>query len=199
LSTSVPFCLFIRWLGTSSVATIPIQILDDRVFDPDETLTIALTPGLGYTINQAQPSTTLTITDDELSEVSGTDGNDSLVGTAIAEQINGNAGNDTIDGNGGNDLIFGDAGDDRIISDSGDGSDVVDGGEGNDTLVFNSSDPGDRLVVQPASDNTLQLLCNQPADVNLQAKNIEQLDISLQGTNEVLIRNTIGTLTYSPS
>jgi RTX calcium-binding nonapeptide repeat (4 copies) len=73
----------------------------------------------------------------EVSEVSGTDADDILVGTAIAERINGNAGNDTIDGNGGNDSIFGDAGDDRIICDSGDGSDVIDGGEGNDTLVFN--------------------------------------------------------------
>jgi Ca2+-binding RTX toxin-like protein len=180
----------------SSVVRIPIEILDDRVFDPDETLTIALKPGLGYTINQAQPSTTLTITDDELSEVSGTDADDSLVGTAIAEQINGNAGNDTIDGNGGNDLIFGDAGDDRIICDRDDGSDVIDGGEGNDTLVFNFSDRDAFLEVQSASDNTLQLLSNQSAATfNLQAKDTEQLDINcLEGSNNVLIRNTIGTV-----
>ncbi|ACL55325.1 calcium-binding protein [Methylobacterium nodulans] len=82
--------------------------------------------------------------------INGTAGNDSLVGSQIADLIWGNdgddtirgaagddylsglAGNDSIDGGAGNDTLFGDAGDDRV--DGGEGDDVVRGWYGNDTL-----------------------------------------------------------------
>ncbi len=48
-----------------SVVNIPIQLLDDQLFDPNETITLTLAPGLGYGISSTQPSGTLVITDNE--------------------------------------------------------------------------------------------------------------------------------------
>ncbi len=51
--------------GTQT-ATIPIQIFDDQLFDPNEALTITLTSGTGYTVSAAFPSATTVIIDDEI-------------------------------------------------------------------------------------------------------------------------------------
>jgi CSLREA domain-containing protein len=51
--------------GIASVR-IPIQILDDQLFDPNERLTITLTPGLGYNVSTTTPSATMIITDNEI-------------------------------------------------------------------------------------------------------------------------------------
>jgi Ca2+-binding RTX toxin-like protein len=68
--------------------------------------------------------------------IAGTNGNDTLVGSAFSQNIYGEAGNDTLDGQGGSDLLYGGLGDDRlIISVSNEGDLVtVDGGVGTDTL-----------------------------------------------------------------
>ena len=83
----------------------------------------------------------------------GTNGNDTLTGTAGADTIQGRdgndaiyglAGNDNIDGGKGNDLIDGGAGNDRLNGGKGDdtliggaGNDYIDGGpHGHDTAVY---------------------------------------------------------------
>jgi Ca2+-binding RTX toxin-like protein len=53
---------------------------------------------------------------------------DTLVGTAEADQIYGLGGNDTLYGDAGNDRLSGDAGDDKLIG--GAGNDTLDGGAG---------------------------------------------------------------------
>ena len=58
--------------------------------------------------------------------VTGTTGNDSLVGTDGNDEIRGYAGNDIISGGGGDDIIYGDA-----------GNDFIDGGYGNDIIFDN--------------------------------------------------------------
>ncbi|WP_430463354.1 calcium-binding protein [Tabrizicola sp.] len=67
-----------------------------------------------------------------MANISGTSGNDSLVGTAENDHIHGHAGNDTIIGNGGQDHISAGAGDDRVIH-HGRGGGIY-GGAGNDYL-----------------------------------------------------------------
>jgi Ca2+-binding RTX toxin-like protein len=173
--------------------TLNGSIVDDLLPELTETLTLQLLPGSGYSLTE-QFAASVQIQDNDVRFIAGTDGDDTLTGTAAIEQINGNGGNDTIDGNGGNDFIFGDAGNDRIIWDNGDGNDLINGGAGNDTLVFNCSNQGDQLIVQQAPNNTLQLLRTRPIAVDLKATNIERLEINcLNGSDGVVIRDTAAT------
>ena len=73
--------------------------------------------------------------------INGTDGNDTLIGTAQDDIINGLAGNDIIVGGGGSDQIDGGEGNDWIDSgpDTG-GIDRLAGGAGNDALVVGAGD-----------------------------------------------------------
>jgi hypothetical protein len=65
--------------------------------------------------------------------VFGGNGDDVLVGSAVAEQLFGGRGNDRLDGAGGNDALAGDAGNDVLLG--GDGGDALRGGAGNDVLA----------------------------------------------------------------
>ncbi len=75
----------------------------------------------------------------------GTDGNDTLSGTADDDVILGQGGYDTISGNGGDDEIYGGA--DRDVLYGNDGNDTLIGGGGNDILDGGTGDnryrPGD--------------------------------------------------------
>jgi Ca2+-binding RTX toxin-like protein len=71
----------------------------------------------------------------------GTAGDDTLVGTECANDIDGGCGDDNIDARGGNDTIAGGEGDDHIVAGTGgdvvlaeDGADIVFGGVGDDWI-----------------------------------------------------------------
>lgn len=68
-----------------------------------------------------------------MANIGGTTGDDTLVGTYLADRINGGDGNDWIYGGGGADLLYGGNGDDYI--DSGIGADYIVGGAGNDAML----------------------------------------------------------------
>ena len=70
-----------------------------------------------------------------IENVTGGDGNDLLVGTAVRNLLSGGIGNDTLRGGGGDDVIGG-----------GPGSDITDGGSGSDTVNY-----ADHLVAVSAS------------------------------------------------
>ncbi len=81
--------------------------------------------------------------------ITGTDGNDSLIGTDSAETIDGLGGDDYIHGNGEDDIIDGGDGDDRIYGGADDdiiyggaGDDGISGDSGNDTLYGGTGDDG---------------------------------------------------------
>ncbi len=178
--------------GRARSFTLSGTILNDALFEQNETLTFQLLTGDGY--NRGSDTFVFVQLEENVSVINGTTGNDALSGTAGVDQINGNAGNDTIDGNGSNDSIFGNDGNDRILWDSGDGNDIIDGGTGTDTLVFNCSNQGDRLIVQEIPTNTLQLLRSSPTAVDLRATSIERLEINcLNGSDGVEIRSTATT------
>ncbi len=65
--------------------------------------------------------------------LSGTSGNDTIVGWAIGGNANSTSGNDTLNGLAGNDSLAGGTGNDSLIG--GNGNDTLDGGRGNDTLI----------------------------------------------------------------
>lgn len=80
--------------------------------------------------------------------ITGTRGNDLLVGTPGRDVICGGPGNDRIYGQGGNDVLRGGPGNDRIYGRGG--NDVIRGGSGNDII---SGDAGaDRILGGPGSD-----------------------------------------------
>jgi Ca2+-binding RTX toxin-like protein len=67
-----------------------------------------------------------------LNPISGTGGNDRLIGTAEDDIVFGFAGNDRLEGRGGDDIVFGGRGNDRLSG--GPGDDILVGGPGNDQL-----------------------------------------------------------------
>ncbi len=65
--------------------------------------------------------------------IEGTNLNDTLFGSAGADEIHGRFGNDFLSGGGGNDWLFGEEGNDSLSG--GAGNDRLDGGSGDDTLT----------------------------------------------------------------
>lgn len=77
----------------------------------------------------------------EFLDVTGTAGDDMLVGSDCADRILGLGGDDVVDARGGNDIVVTGAGDDHIVGgagndqiDAGAGNDIVFGGAGNDVI-----------------------------------------------------------------
>ena len=68
-----------------------------------------------------------------IEHVTGTEANDTLLGSNYANILNGLGGNDVIVGRGGNDTLIASSGRNLMIG--GDGSDTVDGGSGEDLLI----------------------------------------------------------------
>jgi Ca2+-binding RTX toxin-like protein len=69
--------------------------------------------------------------------LSGSAGNDRLVGNDISEDIYGGGGNDLLRGGGGDDNLYGEDGNDRLVG--GKGADQLDGGAGVDTADYRGS------------------------------------------------------------
>jgi Ca2+-binding RTX toxin-like protein len=95
--------------------------------------------------------------------VDGSDGNDSLTGTGVADYMTGGLGNDTLVGLAGNDELEGDAGNDRL--DAGNGDDTLWGGAGNDTLVAGAG--FDTLHGDAGTDTADYAFANGSIEVNL--------------------------------
>lgn len=79
------------------------------------------------------------VTFNNVSFVSGGNGDDSIIGTALSDNLQGGSGDDTINGGAGadrldggaqNDILLGGIGDDTLVG--GTGNDTLDGGEGSD-------------------------------------------------------------------
>ncbi|MCX7646159.1 MAG: cadherin-like domain-containing protein [Rhodobacteraceae bacterium] len=71
-------------------------------------------------------------------ELSGTEGDDLIVGRAGRDAIRGGAGDDNLAGLGGRDIIHGDEGDDNIAG--GPGNDTLSGGAGDDVIAGGAGD-----------------------------------------------------------
>ena len=110
---------------------------------------------ISVTLDSSVPATvTVTGADDDsiqnIENVTGTGGNDTIIGDSLANVINGQAGDDTLQGGQGADMLFG-----------GDGNDIVTGGEDNDVLmggngadILQGGEGGD-LIFGGAGDDTL--------------------------------------------
>ena len=96
--------------------------------------------------------------------VIGGDGNDTIVGSTAANQLDAGLGDDSLNGGDGNDTLLGGAGNDTLIG--GLGTDSLSGGVGNDTLSDGSTgnntlaggDGNDLYLVAAATDLVSELL-----------------------------------------
>ncbi|HEX2030793.1 MAG TPA: hypothetical protein VHL78_05255 [Actinomycetota bacterium] len=131
-------------------------VCDVGTLDPGEAATVIVkaepTVG-GVAVNEALASSTspdpvmpnnasavTTLVTQPLCTITGTDGDDVLIGTPLADVICGLGGNDVLDGLGGDDELYGDSGDDELIG--GSGADLLDGADGNDTADYSSAAGG---------------------------------------------------------
>ena len=76
--------------------------------------------------------------------LNGRKGNDSIVGSAIADSLQGESGDDTLAGGDGNDLI--DGGNDHDLLSGNGGDDTLTGGKGKDSFVFHNLDEGVDII-----------------------------------------------------
>ena len=79
------------------------------------------------------------------SDVSGGNGNDTLIGGRGRDILRGNDNEDLLSGNGGADDLFGGKGDDQLSG--GEGGDLLDGGEGIDTVDYSRANLGTGIGV----------------------------------------------------
>ncbi len=101
--------------------------------------TVTLTYWISDGEDLVQQTATLRVV--EFLDVTGTPGDDVLLGSECADRIAGMGGDDVIDARGGNDIVVTGAGDDHIVGgagndqiDAGAGDDIVFGGTGNDVI-----------------------------------------------------------------
>ncbi len=160
------------------------EIVDNQVrFTPD-----ALFLGensFNYTVSDSEGSeATATVTVSVVlpeDATLGTQNQDNLSGTNVADVISGEAGNDNINGNGGADILFGKEGDDNINGTSS--SEQISGGEGNDRISGNG---GDDIILGGFGDDDI-LLGNGSPTVNSGSGNDE---IWVNNANAIFILET---------
>jgi plastocyanin len=114
-----------------TTATIAVNVVGDRLMEPDETFTVTLSAPSGATIGDGQATGTIHDSKDVCTIV-GTNGNDTIDGTGGADTICGLKGADTLSGLGGGDRLLGASGNDTLTG--GPGADVMKGAGGDDTL-----------------------------------------------------------------
>jgi Ca2+-binding RTX toxin-like protein len=115
--------------------------------------------------------------------IRGTDGDDHLFGTELADLMNGFAGNDELFGKGGNDNMHGDA-----------GNDVLDGGEGNDSLDGGLDDANDSDFLDGGNGIDTVTYAQVQHDMNIDLTFSAQAKVSNGNFDRLVsIENAIGT------
>jgi Ca2+-binding RTX toxin-like protein len=101
--------------------------------------------------------------------LTGTEGDDVIIGTAVHDSIRGEAGNDSLSGRDGQDDLQGGEGDDTLAGGRGDG-DYIAGDEGADTYIYAAGDGYDQLSdwdEAPGEVDRLQLRGITPSNVRV--------------------------------
>ena len=138
-------------------------------FKPDAGVLGDVTISYEITDGESSVQQSASFTVERLAPIVGAAGDDNLIGTDGADDIDGGAGNDNIDARDGNDIITTGSGDDQVIGGSGndiiragEGNDRVLGGDGNDTIFGGSGNDqifgglGNDLLFGEAGDDTVE-------------------------------------------
>src|SRR5215203_569995 len=122
----------------------------------------------------------------------GGDGNDFLIGGAGNDTLRGGRGNDFVDGDQGADTAFLGAGNDVFRWDQGDGSDRVDGGSGFDELLFNGFGVAEQFTLSGSGGHAL--FTRVQGSIVMDLTNIEHVTINpFPGADTVTINDPTGT------
>ena len=124
----------------------------------------------------------------EIEDAVGGSGNDSLVGSHLANTLTGNAGNDTIDGAGGDDKLDGGIGNDSL--DGGTGADLMIGGTGNDT--FHVDNAGD-VTQEAVAGGTDTVIASVDCTLALNVEMLQLTGIAFVGTGNALANQITAT------
>ena len=125
--------------------------------------------------------------------VDGGGGNDTIIGSKLADTLNGGGGNDRItpDDNPQNtqDVARGDAGDDTMVWNGGDDNDVNVGGADSDTTEVNGAAAGEEFTVKPSTAMPgfvrFDRLTDPPGPFNIEISgDTERLDLNANGGND---------------
>ena len=126
--------------------------------------------------------------------VDGGGGDDTIIGSKLADTINGGGGNDRItpDDNPQNtqDVARGDAGDDTMVWNGGDDNDVNVGGADSDTTEVNGAAAGETFTVKPSTDvqggvRFDRLAPDPPGPFNIEISgDTERLDLNANGGDD---------------
>jgi serralysin len=118
-------------IGNSAANTLDGGAGTDSTSYSDNTAGVNVQLLSGIAIESAGVSDTLI----SIENVTGSNFNDSLEGSAVANVLDGQSGDDFLDGKLGSDTLLGGAGNDRIVYDAADLAANVNGGADSDTLV----------------------------------------------------------------
>ncbi|MFM6045754.1 MAG: hypothetical protein ACKPCC_24665, partial [Dolichospermum sp.] len=95
----------ITFAAGSSNATLTLDPTADTTIEPNETISLQLVAGTGYTIGTTAAQIATIINDDGTRRHVGTNGNDVLLGTTANDYLIGGAGDDNLTGGAGGDLF----------------------------------------------------------------------------------------------
>jgi Ca2+-binding RTX toxin-like protein len=135
----------VTFAAGSLTATVDVVSIDDTIVETNETISLSLATGNGYTLG-AVTTAEINLIDNDIAPppvnrkniikgdgndniLNGTQGNDKIYALGGNDIVYGNAGNDIIDGGNGNDKLFGGDGNDKIFG--GCGNDIIDGVKSN--------------------------------------------------------------------
>jgi Ca2+-binding RTX toxin-like protein len=121
----------ISFAAGSATATLTLDPTADTTLEPNETVTLQLVSGIGYTIVTTAAQTATIINDDNTRNQKGTNGNSILLGKNYSDYLTGGTGNDILNGAGNGDYLTGAAGNDTLT-----------GGSGSDTFFFANANLG---------------------------------------------------------
>jgi Ca2+-binding RTX toxin-like protein len=105
----------ITFAAGSATAILNFNPTADTIKEPNETVSLTITSGSGYTIGTTTPVVTTIINDDGVLNQQGTTGND-VMEAGTTRKLSGKAGNDVLIGSNFSDVLVGGIGNDTITS-----------------------------------------------------------------------------------
>lgn len=170
--------------GNLAVTGLPVLVNIQKVEGNDRLVINGL--GGNDTISAAGLITPVGLTLD------GGAGNDTLIGSSLADVFLGGDGNDFVDGRRGNDVAFLGAGNDVFLWNPGDGNDTIEGQAGTDKMLFNGSNANENIDI--SANGSRVRFFRDVANVVMDTSGVEDITFNaLGGADTITINDLSGT------